>query len=157
MPAIKEYRSYGKEIEDILVKYPYLIDESFIDGDLKRQYKVILSNNSVGYIDIIYFKQKEIIVVELKKDIIIKQDITQLSEYVNQIKNEFPNKEIRGFLVGKNIPGEFKRSLKLRGIKFKKLTKDIPLKLKLCDNCRKALRVHDELCKWCNHNTFINI
>lgn len=128
-----------------------------IDGKLENQYKITLSNGSIGFIDIIYFKSHEISVIELKKDKIIKPDITQLSEYVNKIRKKFPEKQVNGYLVGKNIPEDFKRSLKLRDFKFKKLGKDIPLKLKLCVNCRKAVGINDKKCNWCNYNKFMSI
>lgn len=128
-----------------------------IDGKLENQYKITLSNGSIGFIDIIYFKSHEISVIELKKDKIIKPDITQLSEYVNKIRKKFPEKQVNGYLVGKDIPEEFKRSLELRGFSFKKLIKDIPIKLKLCINCRKAIRIHDKMCKWCNYDKFMPI
>ncbi len=146
-----------REIENILIRYPYLIDDRLIDGKVKNQYKIILSDGSKGYIDIIYFKSHEITVIELKKDEIIKSDITQLSEYVNQIRKEFPKQKVHGYLVGKEMPSEFERSLNLRDFKFKKLGKEIPIKLKLCTNCRKALRINDKMCKWCNNEEFMPI
>ena len=91
----------------------------------------------------------------MKKDIVIKKDIQQLSEYVEHIKKLFQNSNVRGILAGQQIENKLEHSLNLRGFVFKKYFKDIPFNLKLCDHCRKAVRKNQKKCKWCGSQEFL--
>ena len=48
--------SLEKEFELILIKFPYLIDQSLLNGEIKNQHKIKFSNGKIFYIDLIYFK-----------------------------------------------------------------------------------------------------
>lgn len=157
--SISRINSYSleKKFEDILKIYPYLLDESLVGGKLENQYKIVLSEGNIRYIDIIYFKEDEIVIIELKKDKVLKNHIQQLAEYVDHLKKRWPGHKIRGILTGQNLDYNLERSLRLRGFSFRKYFKDIPFKLKMCDNCRRAVRITQKKCKWCNSETFLKI
>lgn len=91
----------------------------------------------------------------MKKDIVIKKHIQQLSEYVEHIKELFPNENVRGILAGKQIEDKLEYSLNLRDFIFKKYFTDIPFNLKLCKNCRKVIRKIQNECNWCNCEEFM--
>ncbi len=149
--------SLEKEFENILVRYPYLIDESFSGGKVENQYRITLSNGNIRYIDIIYFTPNKITIIELKKDMVIKKDIQQLSEYVNHIKILYPNKKIQAILAGQRLEKNLELSLNLRGFIFKKYFKDIPFEIKLCSKCRKATGRNQNRCSWCSYQEFIKL
>ena len=96
-------------------------------------------------------------IIELKKDEVQRKHIQQLSEYVDHFKKVYPDHKIRGILTGQNLENNLEHSLKLRGFFFRSYFKDIPLELKLCNNCRKAVRSNQIKCKWCNSETFIKL
>jgi RecB family endonuclease NucS len=96
-----------------------LIDKALIGGSVQNQFKIYLSNGTVGYIDIIYFKENEVVVIELKKETIIKKDLSQLSEYVHCIKKLYPGKSIRGILIGQYLDDNLKVFLDLMGLFLK--------------------------------------
>ena len=87
----------------------------------------------------------------------MKKHIQQLAEYVDHLTKEYPNHKTRGILAGQNLDNNLEHSLKLRGFIFRSYFKDIPLKLKLCINCRKAVRKNQLKCNWCKSETFIKI
>lgn len=134
-----------------------MLDESLVGGKVENQYKITLSNGNIRYIDIIYFKEDEIVIIELKKDKVLKRHIQQLAEYVDHLKKVYPDHKIRGILTGQNLDYNLEHSLKLRGFIFRNYFRDIPFELKLCNNCRKAVRRNQNKCNWCNNQTFIKI
>lgn len=134
-----------------------MLEESLVGGIVQNQYKITFSDGSIRYIDIIYFKENEITIIELKKDTVIKKHIQQLSEYVEHVKTLFPNKNIRGILAGQQIEANIDHSLNWRGFIFKKYFRDIPFNLKLCNNCRKAVRKSQIKCNWCNCQEFLRL
>lgn len=93
----------------------------------------------------------------MKKKEVRKKDIQQLSEYREEIKRLFPNRKISSFLAGQELENGAKNSLIFRNIKFKKYFHDIPFNLKLCEDCRRAVRKKDIRCNWCSSQKFIKI
>lgn len=87
----------------------------------------------------------------------MKKHIQQLAEYVEHLKKVYPDHKIRGILTGQNLDNNLEHSLMLRDFIFKSYFKDVPFKLKICNNCRKAVRITQIKCKWCNSETFIKI
>ena len=55
------------------------------------------------------------------------------------------------------MPKDLTNSLELRGFEFRKLFNDIPLKLKMCVHCRKAVKINAKKCEWCNYDKFMPI
>jgi len=114
-----------------------------------------LSNGKIDYIDLIYFKNNEITIIELKKGKIKNKDIIQLSEYVNHFIENSQEMKIRGILIGQEIDTDSLRLLKNKGFIYKQLFKDILFELKMCENCRKIMSIYESKCKWCNNDKFI--
>lgn len=148
---------YSKEVsfEDILEIHPYLIDESLVDGKLERQYPIELNDGRFNYIDLIYFKETEITVIELKRAEIKKVDVSQLSGYVNYIRNKFPGRIVKGIIVGQSIKKEILKDVEIRAFAYRELFRDIPVRIKICSNCRKAVDERKIKCYWCNSNVFL--
>lgn len=146
--------SKEREFELLLENHPYLIDNSLVDGRIEEQYSITLDNGDIRFIDLIYFKEKEITVIELKRDALQKKDISQLSEYVNHVKKLFPEQKIYGILVGQFASDEILRFLELRDFKYKQYFRDIPVRIKICSNCRKAVDMRKSKCNWCGSIIF---
>ncbi|MFX1238139.1 MAG: endonuclease NucS domain-containing protein [Promethearchaeota archaeon] len=140
--------------EDVLEIHPYLIDKTLLGGRLERQYPITLPDGRFNYIDLIYFKENEIVVVELKRERIVKKDISQLTGYIRYIRDKFPEMEVRGILVGQGINEEDLHALEMREFTYKELFKDIPVRIKICSNCRKAVDERKSNCNWCGDKEF---
>lgn len=87
----------------------------------------------------------------------MKKHIQQLAEYVESLKKKYPHRKIRGIFAGQTLEANLEHSLNLRGFSFRSYFKDIPFELKLCNNCRKVVRINQSSCKWCNSETFLKI
>ncbi|MHA1341922.1 MAG: endonuclease NucS domain-containing protein [Promethearchaeota archaeon] len=147
--------SSEKDIENFLSLYPYLISPELSSGKLYTQYKIKIGQSKIRYIDILYYKKDCIFVIELKKNIISLTDLVQLSEYIDFFKKESPNKKIIGYIIGRDIKENTLLYLKNKNFIFKKLGYDIPLKIKFCANCRKAVNYFSDECPFCKFTSFI--
>jgi len=56
-----------------------------------------------GRIDFLGEDEKNIYIVELKKDLIDKHTINQIQKYMDTIKEEFPNKNIKGVAIAPKV------------------------------------------------------
>ncbi len=149
--------SSEKEFEDFLKNYPYLIDENLINGKVDTQISIELFNGKTGIIDILFDNIEKIVVIELKKGKIQPVDITQLTDYVNYYKSNFPEKEIQGILIGQEINQRNLNMIEQKGFSYKELFTDIPIRIKLCLNCRKIIAHKENICKWCESKIFKRI
>jgi RecB family endonuclease NucS len=136
-----------REIADILYNFPHLIDPQFLNEFPKREY--LFPNTSRA--DLVFFGSSEIIVVELKKDVLKQSAVLQLWEYLASMKQKFPNKKIRGILIGESLDSEATRLLQTSTfpIEVKLLGRDIPTAIKICQNCRRANEIREKTCKFC--------
>ncbi|MHA1792176.1 MAG: endonuclease NucS domain-containing protein [Promethearchaeota archaeon] len=144
-----------KDIEDFLFKYPYLISPEFSDGVMKRQYLLKLKNDEKRFIDLSFWKEREIIVIELKKTRINPSHVTQLSFYTHELKNQCKNKKIKGILIGTGIDKDTLSLIKNLNFRYYEFGKDIPKIIKFCDDCRRACSYLEKQCPWCGCSTFI--
>ncbi len=55
-----------------------------------------------------------------------------------------------GYLIGKENINEKLNIEKYKWLNIKYLDKDIPTKIWLCDNCRKATGLNISVCKYCH-------
>ena len=138
---IKTLRKILSEIQDIEDKYSkkesdkgknkrsYIVEnllELHLEEIIRRNFKMlfpdleIIDNNQHyytkdgNYIDILCKSQKDgsYVVIELKRDRPPSRALVQLLDYMNQIMEEFKTKNVRGFLICKNLDRRTKSALK---------------------------------------------
>lgn len=103
-----------KEFEDIICKYPELIEEGLV---LKgRQIRVFGKIMDILFED--KFKQK--LIVELKIGPINRKHIGQVMEYEGSVLSE-EDPTARIMLVGNRVPPNFKKALDHHGIEWKEI------------------------------------
>jgi Endonuclease NucS C-terminal domain len=104
-----------KDIEDIVFKYPSLIEEG-----LKIRGRQVCVNGK--YIDLLFedrFGQK--LIVELKKGTIVRKHIGQIMDYEGHLLSP-DDPTVRIMLIGNRVPENFRRSLEHHGIEWKELS-----------------------------------
>lgn len=86
-----------REIEDILVLHPELIEDHLTLIGRKEQ----LENRRT---DLTFRdKMERLLLVELKKDVVLEENGEQIEDYFNRIKKSYGG-ELRGLLIGQEIP-----------------------------------------------------
>lgn len=142
-----------RQIEDILFLHPYLIKEGFNYG--KRQ--VVFEDNSRA--DVVFFFEKIIYVIELKKDIVSKSTVDQIIGYIDNLIKE-NNKTVKGIIIGRkpvNPEGLIDYgSKKGYDIEIKYLDINIPTRYKLCRENRHANPLNQKKCKYCKCDRWIS-
>ena len=138
-----------KDIEDILETHPYLIESNLSKEthSVFRQ-KVI---NSGKRIDLLLIENisKKIYIIELKIGKLKKEDLEQIKSYYNEIRLNY-NEKVFGYLIGKEDEEELLNTESYKWLSIKYLNKEIPTKIWLCDNCRKATDINLSVCKYCH-------
>ncbi|MBM7652497.1 endonuclease NucS domain-containing protein [Neobacillus cucumis] len=104
-----------KELEDILVIHPELIEDGLTLLD--RQAQLESRRTDLTFFD----KDKNILLVELKKDIVTLENVEQITDYVKRLKGKV-NKRIRGMLIGQEIPQLIQDICKQSNIEWKEIT-----------------------------------
>lgn len=142
-----------KEIADILYNFPHLIDPQFLDEVPKREFLFPNTNRA----DLVFFGRSEIVIVELKKDTLTQSAVLQLWEYLSDMKQKFPDKKLRGILIGTSLDSVAARLLKTSTfpIEVKLLEHDIPIAIKICQTCRRANEILEEKCIYCGTSKWI--
>lgn len=141
-----------KEIQILYQTHPYLIEKKFLNQKTVPQYTF-----PSGFADIVVFLENEIVVIELKVDPLENSHLLQLSGYLEDAKRVFKNMKLRGILIGKVPTNDLSKSLRILPFKIKMmiLKRDIPTKIKICDNCRLANGNNDSKCRFCSDNIFM--
>lgn len=88
-----------KEIEDILVIHPELIEEELIL--LERQGQLENRRTDLIFAD----KDENLLLIELKKDIITTESIEQILDYRDKLKKHV-DKKIRAMLIAQNVSND---------------------------------------------------
>src|SRR5919109_1711669 len=88
-----------RELEDILYQHPYLIKENFREA--KRQ----ISFEDKTRLDIAFFFEDVIYVIELKKDILSTSTVDQIIGYIENLQKKH-GKITRGIIIGKKPASE---------------------------------------------------
>lgn len=104
-----------RDIEDIIVKYPNILEEGLI---LKgRQVNV-----KGKYIDLLFEdKFGQNLIVELKRGTILRKHIGQIMDYEGHILSS-DDPSVRVMLVGNRVPENLRRSLDHHGFEWKELS-----------------------------------
>ena len=104
-----------RHLEEILAKYPELIEEGLT---LKGRQ----ANIKGKLIDLLFEdRHGQKLIVELKKGTILREHIGQIMDYEGYLLSpEDPN--IRVMLIGNPVPPNFRRSLEHHGFKWREIT-----------------------------------
>lgn len=144
-----------KQLEDLLTRYPYLLDSSFQGKKIERQVKIELNSGSIGRIDMVINGKYAIHVIELKVEPITMAHIGQLGQYVNFYKKKSPNREVIGYLIGSEASEDILKKIQLLGYKFLQIDRDFPIRIKLCENCRLAYDRKFQQCPSCQSQNYL--
>ncbi|MFX1295489.1 MAG: hypothetical protein ACFFD2_11655 [Promethearchaeota archaeon] len=141
-----------RDIQFIYETHPYLIDPRFLNAKVTPQYSL-----PSGYADIVLFLNDEIIVIELKINPLIPQYVLQLNEYMKDLSKEFSSRSISGVLIGKSPKMDIDTLISNLNfpVEIKILKEDIPIKIKICKNCRLANPNKNEQCHFCSCTEWI--
>lgn len=103
-----------KEIEDILVLHPELIESGLTL--LKRQGQLENRRTDLMFKD----SKDQILLVELKKGVVSEDDIAQIEDYVQRI-NKLKKGTNRGMIIGQLIPSSIQLLCEERKIEWKEI------------------------------------
>ena len=144
-PSLKKIPE--SELQSLLEVHPYLINTNFLNATLEPQ-----KHLKSGISDLVFYLNNEIIVVELKIVPLDFEATLQLNGYLEDVKQLFPEKSISGILVGERPKDKILNlidTLEFQ-IEIKNLHEDIPVEIKICNECRKASCKTKKKCFFCS-------
>jgi len=103
-----------KEIEDILVLHPELIENGLTL--LGRQKQLENRRTDLTFRD----KLGRLLLVELKKDIVLEEHVEQIEDYIHRLKKSYDG-ELRGILIGQVIPPSIQSLCDQKSIEWKEI------------------------------------
>lgn len=142
-----------KEIQILYQTHPYLIEKRFLNQKVIPQYPL-----PSGFADIIAILKDEVVVIELKVEPLENIHLLQLNGYLEDSKIEFKKfSKFRGILIGKSPKDDLNETIKVLSfeVKFLILSKDVPLKIKICEKCRLANDINNNKCVFCDNTSFL--
>ena len=137
------------DIEDYLEAFPGIIDPKFIMNDFIVYRQFIIGKNRI---DLIIENKylKDLSIIEIKKVALKKKHFEQILEYYKCIRNDYPEYNISGYIIGLRNHVELNIHLKsYKWLFIKYLNEDIPLKIKICIGCKKPIDYNLYECKYC--------
>jgi hypothetical protein len=106
-----------KEIEDILVLHPELIENGLTL--LGRQEQLENRRTDLTFRD----NKGGLLLVELKKAIVMEEHVEQIEDYINKLKKSYKD-ELRGLLIGQVIPPSIQLLCETKNIEWKEIAVD---------------------------------
>jgi hypothetical protein len=103
-----------REIEDILVLHPELIEDHLTL--IGRQEQLENRRTDLTFRD----KMERLLLVELKKDIVLEEHVEQIEDYIHRLKKSYGG-ELRGLLIGQEIPPSIQSLCDQRNIEWKEI------------------------------------
>jgi len=103
-----------KEIEDIIVLHPELIESGLIL--LERQGQLENRRTDLMFMD----SNNQLLLVELKKDVVTEEHVDQIEDYIQKMNNLKKGK-IRGMIIGQLISPSIQLMCKQRKIEWKEI------------------------------------
>jgi len=117
---IYNFWGYGmkeKDLEDLLLKYPYLIEEGLTLKE--RHVRIYSDEKNERYIDLVGCDKNNLpVYIEIKKTKFYQKDLGQAIEYYSLLKRIHKNKKFKFVVIAKTIPEPSKIGLQLLGIKY---------------------------------------
>lgn len=145
-----------KRLLELFKHHPYLIDD-------KLEYFELIDR---GYPngtqpDLRFYKPPphcEIIIVEIKSDIIDHNAVNQICSYIREEKSYSDCSNVRGIIIGRSISDNAVKLLQQisenMDVSIKIVGRDVPEKVKFCTKCRKANWFNAQKCKYCGNQKF---
>lgn len=103
-----------KEIEDILVFHPELIEENLVllerQGQLESRRTDLMFKDQYG----------NLLLIELKKDVVSIEHVEQILDYRNRLEKHLPMK-VRAMLVGQTVPVNIRKICNQKNIEWKEI------------------------------------
>ncbi|WP_174733173.1 endonuclease NucS domain-containing protein [Mesobacillus harenae] len=103
-----------KEFEDILVIHPELIEDGLVL--LERQGQLENRRTDLIFAD----KDSNLLLTELKRDIITMESVEQILDYRGRLKKQV-DKNIRAMLIGQEVPGDIQDICLSNNIEWKEI------------------------------------
>ena len=138
-----------RELEELLFAYPYLIDP----GLEKPRRQVVLSKRL--RLDLQFeLAGGKLLIVELKRGKVGTAEVKQLQDY----RRALGTRKTRGVLVGSFLTEAAEKQIQLSGgtITFRQLGRDIPTRIVVCLECRRARDASIERCAVDGSSRIIN-
>jgi hypothetical protein len=141
------------DIHALIRNYPYLLGDEF--ANLKMKHEKIYEDRTRA--DFIFTSDTLSIVVEVKKGPIDIEMLNQALHYLRNEQIESSGKTLKCVLVGSRVHQEVENKVSRIGFSFeiKLLNIDVPTKIKICDNCRRANPLTAVTCRYCKSRKFI--
>lgn len=141
------------DIHAIIRNYPYLLGHELENLNLKHE-RIYQDNTRA---DFVFTNDDRSIVVEVKKGQIDGESLRQALHYLDNEMRENPEKLLKGILIGRYASDTLKNEIQKSRYEFeiKLLDVDIPTKIKICDKCRKANALFNNVCRYCGSRKFI--
>ena len=133
-------RFLERQLEDLLFTYPYLLDPGFTR--LKRQRFL----NASSRLDLLAETEEGAVVIELKHGRCGVAEVRQLERYLGL--QESRSACVRGILVGSALTMAATKLCESSRfpIIFKRTGVDVPTRVVVCRECRRARSAHQERC-----------
>ncbi len=106
-----------KEIEDILVLHPELVENGLTL--LGRQEQLENRRTDLTFRD----NKGGLLLVEVKKAIVMEEHVEQIEDYINKLKKSYKD-ELRGLLIGQVIPPSIQLLCETKNIEWKEIAVD---------------------------------
>jgi Endonuclease NucS len=103
-----------KEIEDILVLHPELIENGLTL--LGRQEQLEKRRTDLTFRD----KMGRLLLIELKKDIVLEEHVEQIEDYIHKLRKSYDG-ELRGILIGQVVPPSVQLLCNQKNIEWKEI------------------------------------
>ncbi|MHA1609425.1 MAG: endonuclease NucS domain-containing protein [Candidatus Njordarchaeales archaeon] len=136
-----------EDLHKLFFEHPYLLINTTGEEILEIEHEYLISPNSI--VDLYIKTNVTTYLVEIKDEKITKRDVMQALKY----KLEFDRGYSKVIIVGYGISQEAYELAQKRGIQIMIIGREIPSKLKVCDNCRKAYNANEPICPYCNNSS----
>lgn len=144
-PASEDLKASRLEraIEDLLVDYPYLIASHLPPP--KRQFHL----KDIGIVDLYFEVGEAVWIAEIKANTCTVSCVRQVIRYVQYLRTK--HSEVHGLLIGPAINAQAAKLLNQStlDLRFLKLEEDVPTKIVVCMDCRKAYAARHHGCPIC--------
>ncbi|MFZ3578315.1 endonuclease NucS domain-containing protein [Virgibacillus sp. DJP39] len=107
-----------QEFEDILVVHPELIEDGL--QLIERQGQLENKRTDLIFAD----KEDNILLTELKRDVIVTDNVYQIQDYIDRLKSKV-NKRIRAMLIGQKVPSDIQKICLTNNIEWKEINTEM--------------------------------
>src|SRR4051794_14225521 len=102
-------------MEDVLTLYPELIEERL--ALIARQQQLENRRTDLTFTD----RNGKVLLVELKKDLVVDDNVRQIADYIKRYKRNNPSVQIRGMLIGQFVPQPIRELCTSMNIEYKEI------------------------------------